>query len=351
MSSSRVTRSAFYGLAFLAMLALYIYLLIHFDRTIFSPRPGRVVDSADGFESTITNFIYGFGDSPLWLYARYYIVLPILALEDHALSPVFEGLYLLIYSLPVVLWTPPGRKNNPAQLMLMVIPVFISFRLAICMYAMTYFLIFILDRRARPLILLWYSSTVFLSSSTMYIFLLYFPFFVWRRIRASHILIKTTFVILYLLVITQFLDKSAALLDRSLSGEVLSTAAAAGLDYSGSVTGFFLAMLTGNPFFTAMVSGQYDRLFVLVPSLVFAVALLVILWRRKHRHVVGFLFILLTSMLSEGIGSYSVAVVIYMIVIHYRDLLLARPARRVLLAPGVSRPSRPRQPLYPRELL
>lgn len=350
MSSVRVTRSGFYGLAFLAMLALYIYLLVHFDRTIFSPRPGRVVDTADGFESTIVDFIYGFGESPLWLYARYYIVLPILTLEDNSLSPVLEGLYLLVYSLPVVLWAPPHRPRNPAQMVLLLVPVFISFRLAICMFAMVYFLIFIIDRRARPLTLLWYSATVFLSSSTMYIFLLYFPFFVWRRITGSNPLIKIVFVILYMLVITQFLDKSLALLDRSLSGEVLSTAAAAGLDYSGSVTGFFLAMLTGNPFFTAMVSGQYDRLFVLVPSLIFAICLLAILWRRGHRRIVGFIFILLTSMLSEGIGSYSVAVVIYMILIHYRDFLLASPVRRALPIPHRPGPSRPRQTLYKREL-
>lgn len=341
MSATRVTRGGFYGVAFVAMLGLYFYLLIHFDRTIFSPRPGRIVDTADGFESTIANFITGFGESPLWLYVRYYIVLPLLTMEDNPLSPVLEGLYLFVYSLPVILWTPPFRTRKVAQLLMILIPVFISFRLAICMFAMVYFLIFILDRRANPLLLLWYSATVFLSSSTMYIFLIYFPLFVWKRIKKVSLFVKIIFLALYVLVITQFLDKVFALFDRSLSGEVLSTAKAAGLDYSGSVSGFFLAMLTGNPFFTAAVSGQYDRLFILIPSLIFAAALLVILWRRGHWQIVGFLFILLTSMLSEGVGSYSLAVVIYMILVYYRDLLLRKPAPKPLTgprAPGGMRP-------------
>lgn len=343
MRSAHATRHAFYAIAFVVMFVAYIYLLVHFDRTIFSPRPGRVVDSADGFESTITNLLYGFGDTPLWLYARYYIILPILSLEEHPLSPALEGLYLLIYSLPVVFWSPPGRPKSIAQLILLLVPVFISFRLAICMYAMAYFLIFIFDKRANSIVLLWYSATVFLSSSTMYIFLLYFPFFIWKRIGKINIILRIVFLLLYFLVITQFLDKVWGLFDRSISGEVLSTAAAAGLDYSGSVSGFFLAMLTGNPFFTAAVSGQYDRLFILVPSLVFAAALLVLLWRRGHRQIVGFLFVLMTSMLSEGVGSYSVAVVIYMILIYYRDLLLPR-RRQLLTSQHASGPARLRPP-------
>ena len=321
-----LSKPAVVGLCLLLAIGVYFVLLIAFDRTLFSPRPGRVVEDLDGFQQTILAFLAGGDDPPLWLVARFAIISPLLLINESPLAPVLQGLYLLIFSLPVVLWSPPQSSRSVLQLVLLFIPVFVSFRIAISIYAIAFMFMFIVDSRTKPWALLWYSLAVFLSSSTMFIYLLFFPLLAARRLRGCSWAARILLWLVYLAVVDQFLGKAMDLFTRSVEGEVLSTAAEAGLDYSGSPVGFAMALLTGNPFFTAVVAGQYDRLLLLIPSVAVAVPVLVRLWRNGNGRALGFVLILLASMLSEGVGSYATGVVLFIALVH-RKYILRRPRR------------------------
>ena len=318
-----------YALLILIGLAVYFAMILGFERTLFSPRPGRVLEDPDGFEQTIIAVITGEQEVPLWLWARLALVTPMLWVDGISAAPLLQGIYLLAYSLPVVLWAPEGRRRNALQIVLLFIPVFVSFRLAISIYAMAFCLMFMVDRRIGPWSFLWYSMAVFLSSSTMFIYMVFFPLLALGRLRNARWPIRLLLWLLYLTVVSQFTGKLYDLFERSISGEVLSTAAAADLDLSGSGSGFALALLTGNPFYTSVVSGQLDRLLLLVPSLVAAVAVVFRLWTSGNNRVLAFVAILLASMLSEGVGSYSVGIVLFILLLHARYFLrAARPRRR-----------------------
>lgn len=330
----------FFIIAMVAAIAIYFVLLLYFDRSLFSPRPGRVVDEPDGFEMTILALLGDDDEAPIWLLARYAVIAPMMWVDALPAASILQGLYLLVYSLPVVSWCPKGSRRSFLQLVLLLIPVFVSFRLAISIYSMAFCLIFLVDRRVSPWALLWYSFPVFLSSSTMFIYLLYFPLLVLPRLRGAHMVPKALLCLLYVMVVSQFIDKALGLFTRSIAGEVLSTAADVGLDYSGSSGGFLLALLTGNPFFTAIVAGQYDRFLLLVPSLIVAIVMVVKLWRSGNARVLGFVLILLASMLSEGVGSYSVGVVLFLVLLHWKAL--ARLAAAVESLPPMKQ-KRPRR--------
>ncbi len=305
------------------VLVLYFFLLVFFDRTLFSPRPGRLLDEADGFEQTILWVLMGEAEPPIWLLARLAVISPILYLDGLILSPILQGLYLLLYSLPVALWVPPRGRRSALQIFLVLIPIFINFRLAIAIYAVAFCLIFMVDRRVNPWAFLWFSLPLFLSSSTMFIYLLYFPILAISHLRLHGRLFKLGSWFLYLAIADQFFEKIVDLFDRSIAGEVLSTASAVGLDYSGSGSGFVFALLTGNPFYTAMVAGQYDRLLILIPSFIFAIGILVKLYLSGNSRVLLFVAIVLASMASEGVGSYSVGVVMALILLHRRYFFAA----------------------------
>jgi len=322
----------------LAALGIYFLLMLAFDRSLFAPRPGRVVDDLDGFQQTILAFVddpWG-DDFAFWLLARFLVIYPLYALEKLPLATLTQAMYLLVYSIPIALWTPQGSRPKAAQLVLLLVPVFISFRLAISIYAVSYCLIFMVDRKASPALLLWYAFALFLSSSTMFIFLLYFPLIAWRRLRDRGPGWRFAFVLMYLAISSQFIGKIYDLFERSISGEVLSTAGAAGLDYSGSTLGFLAALSTGNPFFTAIVAGQYERLLILLPSVFIAAIAVRRLWRSENRQVLPFVGILLASMLSEGVGSYAVGIVLFLIFIHARAVL--GPSRKPRTQRPVRRP-------------
>lgn len=309
-------------------LTVYFALMISFDRSLFAPRPGRVIEEADGFEQTIIAFLTQDDTQPLWLWARFAVISPLLYANELPNTSMLQAIYLLVYSLPVVFWAPPGAPRRVAQLILLLVPVFISFRLAMSIYSVSFCLMFVMDRRISPWTFLWFSFAMFLSSSTMLIFLIYFPLLVVKRIRDNALHQKLLLWVLYFIVLDQFLDKAIGLFTRSLEGEVLSTASTAGLDYSGSTSGFFMAMLTGNPFFTAVVTGQYDRLLLLLPTMVVAPVLLMNLNQRGDRRLLVFILILLASMLSEGVGSYAVGIVLFIILVHRRVFFRPLPRGR-----------------------
>ena len=326
-------RSATFIAVLMLAIVCYFAMLVMFDRTLFSLRPGRSIDDPDGFMMTILSVLDGQDEVPLWLHARFAVVSPLMWLAGLPTTPLLQGGYLLVYSLPVVLWTPEGASRRVLQVLLLFIPVFVSFRLAISIYSMAFCLIFLVDRRVSAWSFLWFSFPVFLSSSTMFIYLLYFPLLAAPRLRGI-LLPKVLHWILYVVVTDQLIEKVLGLFTRSIDGEILSTAAQANLDFSGSTTGFFLAMLTGNPFFTALIAGQYDRFIVLIPSLLMAIFMVVMLWRSGNVRVLGFVLILLASMLSEGVGSYSVGIVTFLVILHRKVLLrphAALPAPATLL--------------------
>lgn len=329
---ARATSQRRFWLWIVLALVAYFVLMIGFERSLFAPRPGRVSEDADGFEQTILLLLEGGEDSPLWLLARFAVISPLLVGSELPGGVALQAIYLLLYALPVVLWHPEGQPRRGGMLLLLVVPVFVSFRLAISIYSVCYCLIFLVDRRANPLTFIWFSIPVFLSSSTMFVYLLYFPLLAARRLRQEGLLVKALAWGLFGLVAGQFITKMFALFTRSLGGEVLSTAGTVGLDYSGTSGGFFLDMLSGNPFFLALVVGQYDRLVLLTASVLVAIHLLTKLASRGDPRVLRFVLILMASMLSEGVGAYSVGVVLFIILVHRRSFLnqrrrLRRPAR------------------------
>lgn len=347
-NNNEVSRSILFWAWVAFVLFVYFGLLYYFDRTLFSPRPGRVVESMDGFQFSLLSYEAG-GVNELWLTMRYYIIWPILEMDRMGYGPFYQGSYLLLYSLPIALWQQKLGQYRYIQVALILIPVFINFRLAICIYATAYLCIFAIDSRAKKLYLFWYSISLVLSSSTMFVFLLYLPLLGWGRFRDSRYTFRILFVLLYFVITSEFLGKIAALLDRSVSGEVLSTAADAGLGYAGSFDGFILALISGNPFFTAIIYGQYDRLFILVPSAIFGLFFVTYLYRIKSYRALVFILILMSSMLSEGVGSYSLPVIIFLMLIRSREMLFqvtrnAVPQRRRAVQPA----ARPLQPEIPR---
>jgi hypothetical protein len=310
-----------YFVAVFAFILIYILLLYYFQRTVFSPRPGRIIEEADGFHSMLMavsdqpNQTY-----PPWLLVRYAIISPLIWLEGYADSPLFQGIYLLSYSLPVVLWRPFGAPRRFAQLILLLIPVLVSFRLAISIYAVAFFMIFIIDKRLSRWALLWYSPAMLLSTSTMFIYALAYPLVAWTRLRALSF-INIIHSIIYIIIVSQFLSKTFDLFLRSIDGEVLSTAQNVDLDYSSSTLGFAIALLTGNPFFTAVVSGQYDRLILLSFSILLFVYIFSRLVRYGDRFLIAYILIVISSMLSEGVGAYSLSILLFILLINRRAIL------------------------------
>jgi hypothetical protein len=327
-SGTEISRSMLFWVWVSFVFFVYFGLLYYFDRTLFSPRPGRVVESMDGFQFSLIAYEAG-GVNELWLTMRYYIVWPILEMDRTGYGPFYQGCYLLLYSLPIALWRQKFGQYRYAQVLLMLIPIFINFRLAICIYATAYLCIFAIDSAARKSLLLWFSISLVLSSSTMFVFLLYLPLLGWSKLKGVGYFFRTLFFILYFVITSEFLGKILALFDRSVSGEVLSTAADAGLGYAGSFDGFILALISGNPFFTAIIYGQYDRLFILIPSAIFGVFFVTYLYRIKSYRALVFVLILMSSMLSEGVGSYSLPVIIFLMIIRSREMLFQVPINSV----------------------
>lgn len=260
---------------------------------------------------------------PLWLRVRYAICAPLIWLDGSAASSFLQGLYLLIYSLPVVLWTPQGSSRRSLQLIFLFIPILVSFRLAISIYAVLFFMMFLLDKRLSRWMLLWFSFPMMLSTSTMFVYALAFPFLARSCLRGANI-INILLWIVYFSVVGQFMSKIFDLFNRSLDGEVLSTAQNVGLDYSGSSINFFLSLLTGNPFYSAIVSGQYDRLIYFASSIFFLLFIVIRLLRSRNYGLIRYILILLASMLSEGVGAYALSIVLFMLILHSNAILAPR---------------------------
>ena len=308
--------------AVLAGLAIYYVLLVFFDRTIFSPRPGRVVESMDGFQHSLLSFEAGISTDELWLALRYYISWPLFQMDRTGYGPIYQGTYLLLYSMPIILYFQRSGRYSYLQLFVIFIPIFINFRLAICIYSTLYLCIFALDKKPSKFLFLWYATSLVLSSSTMFVFILFFPLLGWRRLSESGLGYKFMVTAIYTIISTEFYGKISALFERSVSGEVLSTAGDAGLGYAGSLSGFIGALISGNPFFTAVTYGQYDRLFILIPSVAFGIFFVAYLARIRNYKAVVFLLVLMSSMLSEGVGSYSLSVAIAFMLLRWRDLII-----------------------------
>jgi hypothetical protein len=234
---SRLLANILFWTAFVGTMAVYYALLIYFDRTMFSPRPGRIVESIDGFQYSLLAFEAGVSTDELWLAVRYYISWPLLEMDRSGYGSFYQGTYLLLYSMPIILWRQREKDYKYLQLLLILLPVFINFRLAICIYATLYLYIFIVGR-ASALLLIWYSIALVLSSSTMFLFLLYMPLLGRKGFPTGFALAKIAAVAVYGVVMTEFYGKISRLFERSVSGEVLSTAGDAGLGYAGSVEGF-----------------------------------------------------------------------------------------------------------------
>jgi hypothetical protein len=300
----------------ITVLLIYFFLMMYFERTIFNVRPGRVKEEIDGFENSILYFMEADEAMPIWLTIRWILVYPFILLDGFNLSPFFQAIYLLLYSLPLAFWVPPGSRTKYFQLIIIFLPVFISFRMAITIFSIIYMYTLLVDKKHSMVLALLYLPVIFMSTSSMYIYMCVYFLLILNRYKNILFPIKAFTTIVFFVVIDQFYEKLNDLYLRVSGGELISAAETLDVGFGSDITGFILSLFTGNPLYITFINGRVLEFIFLIISLVLAIYLLINLYRSKLKMDAMMIIVISSSLLAEGLGAYALGIVGLIIFMH-----------------------------------
>lgn len=304
----------------ITILFVYFVLMQYFERTIFNVRPGRIKEDMDGFENSIVYFNESDEPMPIWLTIRWLLVYPFITLDGFSLSPILQSLYLLAYSLYLSCWFPKGSKINYLQFIIIFLPVFVSFRMALTIFSIIYMYIMIADNKYNPILSLLYLPIIFLSTSSMYIYICIYLLHIVANLKHIGLSMKIITTLIFYVVVYQFYEKLNDLFERFSGGELLSSADKLNINFEFDAFGFILSLFTGNPFYVTLVNGRIIEFIFLMFSVMLSTYLLNELYKKKLKNEMKMILIIASSLVAEGLGAYALGIVVFIIYIHRNRL-------------------------------
>lgn len=304
----------------IGILFVYFVLMQYFERTIFNVRPGRIKEDVDGFENSLVYFNESNESMPIWLTIRWLLVYPFIAMDGFSLSPILQSLYLLVYSLYLSCWFPRGSKINYFQFIIIFLPVFVSFRMALTIFSIIYMYVMIADNKYNPILSLLYLPIIFLSTSSMYIYICIYLLHIVANLKHISLSMKIITTLIFFVVVDQFYQKLNDLFQRFSGGELLSSAERLNINFEFDAFGFILSLFTGNPFYVTLINGRVLEFVFLMFSILLSIYLLSTLYKKKMKSEIKIILIIGSSLVAEGLGAYALGIVVFIIYSHRNRL-------------------------------
>ncbi len=314
-------------------IGIYLVLGIYFERSLFEARLGRQLEEwEDGFAVELR--MLEDPDTPTWIHLRSWVVAPFLAVEDREDRSLVQCIIMLAYSLPVVLAKRKAGPRMVLQQLLLFLPILVSFRMAICVYSITYLYISSVWGKGNRVFLTLYAFCSVLSTNVMAVFALNMLYDAFLRSRRSWF--KYLFGIACgAVILSVCLTKIIPLYERINTGQYGNLSADVDLALGGDeMLRFVTVLLMDSSLVGGAMSINEFRFVILLCIILLGIGLLVRAVQRKEYRVVVFFAFFFPLILTEGIGpfSFSGPFLLYFLS-SWSDLVKHRVPRRPMTLP------------------